>query len=327
MKWSCVITCATLVLASFAAIAASEPGHLIGPGVISTGVQETSVAVTRDGKTMYFMRSDFAEKDDTIMVSHKRDGHWSKPEVASFSGRWHDSEPALSPDGKRLYFVSNRPVHSGGAPLTVEVFGRHYAGTNLWYVERQTDGHWGRPVHVNGALNDGGMIYNPSVAANGDIYFSARRPDSGAAYQIYVAKHTAHGYAAPERVDLGGIKHNRMDPAIDPRQRFLVFAGNEGDSLGSADLYISFRKPGGSWGRPVHLSAGINSAVLENAPSLGPRFGELFVSSNRRNDVHFPKPRDTTGTLDKRLAEPLNGLRNLWRFDISGVLRAHGIGH
>lgn len=315
------------MLFSFAAVAAPPGGRLIGPGVISTGVQETSVAMSRDGNTLYFMRSDFGEKDDTIMVSRRHDGHWSSPQVASFSGEWHDSEPTLSPDGQRLYFVSNRPLHSGGASVTVQMAGQTFAGTNLWYVQRQPDGHWSKPLHVDGALNDGNMIYNPSVAANGDIYFSAHRQDSGNGYQIYVARRAANGYAAPERVALGDIKHGRMDPAVDPQQRFLIYAGNEGDSLGRADLYIAFRQADGSWGKPQHLAGDVNSAALENAPSLGPRFGELFVSSNRSDAAHFPKLRDTAATLDRRLAQPLNGSRNLWRFDISDVLRAHGIKH
>lgn len=317
----------TLMIVPCMVAAAPPQGHLIGPGVISTGLKETSVAMTRDGNTLYFVRSDIAEQDDTILVSHREHGHWSAPRVASFSGQWHDSEPTLSPDGKRLYFVSNRPPEPGSAPVTMTFQGRRYPGTNLWYVERRGDGGWGAPVHVDGALNDGAMIYNPSLAKNGDIYFSAHRKDSGGAYQIYVAQRTAQGYATPRRLDLGDLKHNRMDPAIDPQQRFLVYAGNEGDALGRADLYIAFRNPDGGWSKPLHLPAPINGASLENAPSLGPRFGELFVSSDRRDDVHFPKPRDNAESLHKRLREPLNGSRNLWRFDISGVLRAHGIEH
>ncbi|MDN5882145.1 MAG: hypothetical protein L0H37_07220, partial [Nitrosospira sp.] len=196
---------------------------------------------------------------------------------------------------------------------------------NLWYVERQGDGSWGMPVHIKGAHNDGAKIYNPSVAKNGDIYFSAHRKDSGHYYQIYVIRRSSDGYTAPERVDLGDIKHYRMDPSIDPDGRFLVYAGNEGDSLGRADVYIVFRKPDGSWGKPVHLSGDVNSPVLENAPALGRNFGELYVSSTRRNEVHFPKPRDSYSTLQKRLQMPLNGSRNIWLFDISNVLRAHGI--
>ena len=112
---------------------------------------------------------------------------------------------------------------------------------------------------------------------------------------------------------------------MDPAGRFLLYAGNEGDALGSADIYIVFRQPDGGWGKPEHLGDDVNSRVLENAPSLGPAFGELYVASARRDDVHFPKPRDDAAALQRRLQSPLNGSRNLWRFDISPLLRAHGI--
>lgn len=321
------IAFALSIAVAVSALADAHAGELVGPGVISTGLQETSAALSPDGSTLYFMRSDFAEKDDTILVAHRRDGQWSMPDVASFSGQWHDSEPTLSPDGKRLYFVSNRPPHPGDAPVTTEMNGQRFPGSHLWYVEQQADGRWGQPVHVEGAHNEGAMIYNPSVAANGDVYFSAHREDSGKLYQIYVTRRMDHGYAAPQRVDLGDVDHNRMDPAVDPQQRFLVYAGNEGDSLGSADLYIAFRDANGHWGKPVHLDGEVNSPSLENAPSLGPHFGELYVSSSREEEVRFPKKPDNIASLQGRLQTPLNGSRNLWRFDISGVLKAHGIDH
>jgi hypothetical protein len=317
--------CIAATYAASAGTPAMTGGDLVGPGVISTGLQETSATLTPDGNTLYFMRSDFSETDDTIMVSRRSGDHWSAAQVAAFSGQWHDSEPALSPDGKRLYFVSNRPPHPGDAPVVAQMGGQKFAGTNLWYVERQPAGEWGPPVHVDGALNDGAMIYNPSVAANGDIYFSAHRDDSGKAYQIYVAHRSTHGYAPPQRVELGDLAHNRMDPGVDPEGRFLVYAGNEGDALGRADIYIAFRQADGRWSKPEHLSGDVNSPALENAPAVGRRFGELYVSSDRHDAVTFPKPRDDAASLQRRLEGPLNGSRNIWRFDISDVLRAHGI--
>jgi hypothetical protein len=302
-------------------------GELVGPGVISTGLQETSVAMTADGNTLFFMRSDAGETDDTIMVSRKRGTTWGTAEVAPFSGQWHDSEPTLSPDGKRLYFVSNRPSHPGAAPVTASMGGHEFPGKNLWYVQARAGGGWDVPVHVDGAMNDGAMIYNPSVAASGNIYFSAHRPDSGKAYQIYVARRTGETYGVPELVPLGDVANNRMDPAVDPAERFVVFAGNEGDSLGRADLYIAFHQPDGSWGKPEHLGGDINSKALENAPSLGHRFGELYLSSDRGAEVTFPKKQDTAASLQARLSGPMNGSRNLWKFDIADVLRAHGIDH
>ena len=303
----------------------TRAAELLGPGVISTGLQETTAAFSPDGSTLLFLRSDFAEKDDTILMSHRRGDGWSAPEVAPFSGQWHDSEPAFSPDGKRVFFVSNRPPHEGDAPITAEMGGQRFTGTNLWYVERKAGGGWGEPVHVAGAHNEGAMIYNPSVAANGDIYFSAHRADSGKFYQVYVIRPAGQGYTAPERVDLGDIEHNRMDPCIDPKGRFLLYAGNEGDSLGSADIYIAFRQADGHWGKPVHLGDQVNTPSLENAPTLGRGLGELYVSSNRQDEVRFPKARDDAGSLLKRLNGPLNGSRNIWRADIAEVLRAHGI--
>jgi hypothetical protein len=320
-----LVSCVAAIAALPSTAHAASVAELFAPGVISTGLQETSAAFSPDGDTVYFMRSDFSEKDDTIVYAQRRDGRWSTPQVAAFSGQWHDSEPTFSPDGRRLYFVSNRPLEPGGAPLQAGMDGHRFTGTNLWYVERQRDGRWGAPVHVDGPLNDGLQIYNPSVAANGDIYFSAHRPDAGRAYQIYVARHTAHGLAAPERVDLGDVAHNRMDPAIDPQQRFLLFAGDEGDALGRADIYIAFRQADGRWGKPEHLGGEVNSEALENAPALGRHFGELYVSSNRQPAVRFPKTRDDARALQQRLTAPLNGSRNLWRVDISDVLRAHGI--
>lgn len=299
--------------------------ELLGAGVISTGLQETTAALSPDGKTLLFLRSDFAEKDDTILLAHRQGDGWSTPEVAPFSGQWHDSEPTFAPDGKRVYFVSNRPPHAGAAPVTAEMGGQHFAGTNLWYVERQASGRWSEPVHVDGAHNEGAMLYNPTVAANGDIYFSAHRQDSGKFYQVYVIHPAGQAYSAPERVDLGDAEHNRMDPCIDPQGRFLLYAGNEGDSLGSADIYIAFRQADGRWGKPEHLGGDVNTPALENAPTLGPRFGELYVSSNRQDEVQFPKKRDDIGSLQKRLNGPLNGSRNIWRMDIADVLKAHGL--
>ena len=53
--------------------------------------------------------------------------------------------------------------------------------------------------------------------------------------------------------------------------------------------------------------------------------GALY--SNRQAEMRFPKSRDDIASLQRRLEAPLNGSRNLWLFDISDVLRAHGIDH
>ena len=323
---SCLFRLAVLsLLLVQASLAVASQGELLGPGVVSTRHNETSATLTSDGETLYFMRGDLASADTAILSARWRDGGYRDVRVASFSGVWKDSEPHVSPDGRRLYLVSNRPVTVGGEAFLAPRGKASFAGANLWYVERQGEG-WGEPVHIGGEIARVPMVYNPVVAASGNLYFSAHREDAGAGYQIYVATPEGAGWSAPKMVALGkGVQANHMDPAIDPRERFILFAGDEGDSAGSADIYIAFRMPSGQWGTPIRLPGEVNSATLENAPALGRAFGELFVTSMRAPALAFPKPAQDVAALEQRLDSPLNGSRNVWRFDIAELLREHGI--
>jgi WD40-like Beta Propeller Repeat len=301
-------------------------GEILAPGVISLPSEEISATFTPNGQEIYFVRTDFSETDNVIFTAKRQGATWSTPQVAAFSGTWRDSEPAISPDGKRFFFTSNRPYAAGEkAGLIAEMRGRKGNGSHIWYMDKTAAG-WSTPIHLSEAVNSNMFNYNPSAAKNGDLYFSSHRDDSGPGYQVYVAALKEGVYQTATRVDLGDVKMNRMDPAVDPDERFMLFAGDEGDSLGSADLYISFRGTDGRWGKPEHLPAEINSPSLEHAASMGRAFGELFVTSPRAVTTTFPKSQKSTAKSYLEQFNSLqNGTRNIWRFDISSVLVAHGI--
>ncbi len=84
--------------------------RLFAPGTISTGDEEFSLTFTPDGKTVYFTKGDNRFKYFAILVSHLKNGRWTEPEVAPFSGRWRDIDPYISPDGTKLFFASTRPA-------------------------------------------------------------------------------------------------------------------------------------------------------------------------------------------------------------------------
>lgn len=320
-------------LISAAQLTAPTPieGTLLYPGCISTGANETSLAVSIDRREYWFARSDFASRQSVLLHARIDDAGHCSIEIAPIASRHRDSEPHLSPDGTTLYFVSSRPRAAGEPPLRTRWNGREFAGTQLWHSRRTAGGGWSRPRRLHGEINDhfGLMLYNPSSTRDGTLYWSAHREDSGPGYQIY---RQLPG-SAVERVELGDQQLSRMDPAIDPDGRFLIFAGNEGDSLGSADLYLAIAQPDGRFGTPIRLPAGVNTPWLENAPSLGPDFGELYVTSAR--PVHWqrssddlpsaPLPSSTEALQAELLDQPLNGSRNLWRFDIADWLRAQGL--
>ena len=79
-------------------------------GTVSTNLNERDMAISPDGKEMYYTIQSGKGILSTIVGRTKSASGWSDAEVASFSGVFNDLEPAFSPDGKRLFFCSNRPL-------------------------------------------------------------------------------------------------------------------------------------------------------------------------------------------------------------------------
>lgn len=104
----------------------SEP-QVFAPGIISSAAHDSAPAFTPNGDTVYFSRSN--TNFSIILESRLVHGQWSNPTPAPFSGFWNDMEPAMSPDGKFLVFVSSRPVVPGGQPLGTIIF-RYW---RLWH--------------------------------------------------------------------------------------------------------------------------------------------------------------------------------------------------
>lgn len=153
------------VVNSASAQAPMPNATLFAPNVISTEFMETSAAFTPDGKKVYFTRSDVQFSDNTIMESTLKNGRWTEPVVASFSGVRRDSEPFVSHDGTKLFFVSNRPAREGEKPLVATSNGRSFPGANIWYVSKKGDA-WGEAVRVDIDVNGSLMIYNPYKVDN-----------------------------------------------------------------------------------------------------------------------------------------------------------------
>ncbi len=91
--------------------------QLFAPGLVSTGGFERDLAITPDGREIYFGVAGPAYQYSAVVVTRLVDGRWTEPEVApGFEDpRYLGLEPALSPDGNTLYFLSTRPDPAAGA--------------------------------------------------------------------------------------------------------------------------------------------------------------------------------------------------------------------
>ena len=290
-----------------------EP-ELVGPGIISTALDELNSAFSPDGQELYFDINGPANGFGTIVVSKRRGDGWSAPVVTSFSGQYTDYDPTISADGKRLIFISNRPV--GGVAKAPQ-------DMDLWSVSRTRDG-WGEPVNLGPPLNTPAAEYSPSLAADGTLYFSGRRSDSQGRVNIYRSRQINGAFGEPENLGptINGTATN-VDVAIAPDQSFIIFVSyGRPDALGSGDLYISFNR-NGQWTVPKNLGAPINSAALEYAPGLSPDGKYLYFTSQRgfatqplSHPLGFAELRDSVNSIR-------NGLGNIYRVPLQSVLDAN----
>ena len=77
-----------------------------------------------------------------------------------------------------------------------------------------------------------------------------------------------------------------MHAFIAPDESFMLLDARREDSLGKADIYVSFPGGDGGWTTPVNLGPGVNSEYGETCPSLSPDGKHLFFSRyNEKNEM------------------------------------------
>lgn len=232
------------------------------------------------------------------MTSRRVKGKWSTPEVASFSGRWMDTDPFVSPDGRRVYFTSNRPLD--GNPDTPRL-----ADSGIWYVERAATGDWSQPINVGSTINGHGSAWFPSVTRGGTLYFHARRDGGKGSSDIYCARWLGDRYADAVPVDFNTAA-SEQEPYVAPDESYMIFVSDRAGGSGGGDLYISIRREG-HWGTPMNLGQPVNSYATDMAPSVSPDGGTLYFTSSRR-PFHGVRPgRVDAASFMKELASYENG--------------------
>jgi hypothetical protein len=286
-----------------------------GDGVFSTGAWDFFVALTSDQRTAYICRANAYFSYFTILETHLRNGRWSEPEVAPFSGRWSDADPHFSPDGSKLFFISNRPVTGDSAR----------GDYDIWVVDKRTDGSWDTPRRLPPPVNaDGATEWSPAVAANGNLYFGTIRAGGKGGNDLYVARWNGSAYGEPENLgDSINTARGEVEPWIAPDESYMVFSGqNRTDGLGGFDLYVAERV-GDVWQKARHLPAPINSAVGDFNQSVSPDGKWLYYSSTRGVFDTVPARRLTYAEIQRRLTSPGNGLGDIYRVPMSALgLRA-----
>ncbi|TLP80739.1 OmpA family protein [Maribacter sp. ACAM166] len=135
---------------------------------INTKYHEASVAFSPDNETMYFTRNNYGKKlkRDKNGINHlkiyrskKINGEWTKADEVSFnSDEYSTGHPALSKDGKQLYFVSDMPGSIGE--------------TDIFVVDVLEDGSFSAPRNLGPEINTEHKEMFPFINEK-KLYFSS----------------------------------------------------------------------------------------------------------------------------------------------------------
>jgi len=147
---------------------------------IGEGVDVGASVFSADGKTMYFTQW-YTRKGKQIMeiVEAVKEDTWKAANVLPFNSKKYScAYPALSEDGKIMYFASDMPGGFGGMDL---------------YISHKRGNSWGKPVNLGAEINTTQNEIYPRVLSDGKLWFASNGHVGYGKLDLYFATKTTSG--------------------------------------------------------------------------------------------------------------------------------------
>ena len=185
------------------------------------------VTFNKEGTLAFFSRVDKSAPNKNGVVTSKlyyavkNKKKWSKPKAFAYNNREYNlTHPALSADGKYLFFASNMPGGKGGMDI---------------YVSKNDNGKWSKPVNLGDGVNTPGNEVFPYFY-NGVLYFSSDAlPGMGGLDIFYVREDNDW----QEPINLKNPVNSTFDDfgifMYDDKHGY--FSSNREGGVGSDDIY------------------------------------------------------------------------------------------
>jgi outer membrane protein OmpA-like peptidoglycan-associated protein len=205
-------------------------------GEVNTRLHESTSVVSKDGSTMYFTRNNFFDgrkkKDEEgiirlkIYSAENIDGIWTNiVELPFNSDSYSVAHPMLSPDGKKLYFVSDMPGSLGESDIFVtEIIG---------------DGTYGPIKNLGSNINTMARETFPFISTDGVLYFSSDGHQGLGGLDVFATKIAYNDYTQPV-VNVGRPINTPKDDfsyIYDPGDQTGYFSSNRDGGMGDDDIY------------------------------------------------------------------------------------------
>lgn len=198
---------------------------------INTGGHEATVNLSIDGRTLYLYKDIsgngqlFESKLEDDSMGYET---WSEPQLlgSDINTKAYESHVTVTPDGKRLYFISNR---EGGL-----------GGKDIYFCNRLPMGTWALAQNagsiLNSKYNEDGVFMHPDGKT---LYFSSDGHESMGGYDIMYSTLTDTGWTDPTNM---GYPINSVDDDVffvtTPDGKRAYFSSFKEDGYGEKDVYM-----------------------------------------------------------------------------------------
>ncbi len=251
--------------------------EIFAPGLISKNTESEFGSVFNKEATAFFYGVDLDGRTE-IRYSELMGNRWSEPRTILSHEKYGFNDPFLSPDEKRLYFISERALDGLGAKQDHDI----------WYVEKE-DNEWSEPINAGPNINSNRNEYYISFTQTGTMYFSSNKITSEKRqndFDIYSSKSIDGEFQ--KAITLGdsiNTVNYEADVFVDPEEAYIIFCARRPEGLGRGDLYISFKNTDGTWTKSINMGDKINTENHELCPFVSKDGNYFFYTSNQ--DIYW----------------------------------------
>jgi hypothetical protein len=226
--------------------------EIFAPGFISIvgdHIRESDISFWPGGLGCLFARIGEGIPDYTVFETGEVNGAWVDPYVTELFGEYDVFEPAITPDGQKIFFSSTALTPPPGPSGSF---------VNLWYIEKADSG-WSEPIYFSYD------IY-ASATLDGNVYYTQRM---GGKDHI-VRRRMVGGEYQPQEIIPAPVysRYEDAHPCIAPDESYLSFDSEDRPRENNCALFISFRDSNDTWTEPINLGGLIpmNAALARISP-------------------------------------------------------------
>lgn len=205
-----------------------SPAENLGPP-INTNRNEGAPSLSADGRYLYFTACSRpgGRGSCDIYVTERHGDTWSEPVNLGSpvnTTSW-ESQPSISPDGRTLFFTSNRNSEMG---------------MDIWYSMKLKNGNWSAPMNLGKTINTSGRDMSPFIHPdNKTLFFSSEGHPGMGGLDIYYTRRNIKGQWS-EPVNLGYPINTHKDEIsliVSASGKSAFFASSKEDDQDKTDLY------------------------------------------------------------------------------------------